>query len=304
MSNFSESTQKMESHFRIYHEYATLREELGSSRAYGHRNYNPHEEIMREFTKSLNLGWIAKWCQDWAPIVAPQKGYDTRPEISLFMEMTENGNLRISWAPAISYDQYYEAPREFQIWLEDLRSKEAFQSPKNEIYFIRDMRKIESFLNCGSRISDHELSLIAIKALDEVISDLPRKIKHIAKAYWQDYLFIDHPDGTADTQGRFELIGAWDYYGDRIENKINSLEAKTQFTEPTLDAAIGEISQKRPRITRVENKIKAIAKERGLCEIELQSLHAQYEQRDKFNKTVSEERFCRENHPGRWSRRH
>jgi len=294
----------MDRAFAIYHEYETLRERLGVSPTYSRRDYNAHEEIMRELTQDLNLGWIAKWCRDWAPVVALQEGYDTRPEIALLMEMTIDGNLRISWTPVISRDQYEAAPRACQIWFDELHRKEAFQSPRSELHFIRGVRQIEAHLDRSCIISDPELSTVAIKALDAMITDLPRKLKHFAKSYWQDYLFIEMPDQAKGTPGRFDLVDAWEYQENAIEEGIRSLEEGTGFTEETLKAALGNITQSRPRIKLIESKLKAVAEGQGISPEHLQSLHARYKRRDKFQETMKSEHFCREPHPGRWDRRH
>ena len=293
----------MASIFKIHHEYETIRERYGLTPQRGHREYNVHEEIMQEFTRNINLGWVAKWCRDWAPIVAPQTGFDTRPEIALIMEMTDNGNLRISWTPAISYDQYQAAPKECRIWLDDLHRNAAFQSARSEIYFIRSVRRIQSLLNLGRSIYDPELSAVTIKALDTLISDLPRKLKDHAKVYWQDYLFIKQPDGQTGFEGHFELIDAWEYHTNKINEGIRSLEEETGFSQASLDAAVEEITERRNRIRLLESKLKAIAEERGLPPESLQSLHGRYKSRDKFHQARTEDRFCREPHPGRSSRR-
>lgn len=136
---------------------------------------------------------ILEWAQIWAPQITGPMSNANLPEIALEMSITSKHNLRITWTPIMTKEQFIASSPEFKFWMEDVRWGYPKHIP-NELLFIRDIRsswaRAHKARESGADSYDHP-SLLAATTLRELLVDMPRIMDMFVNAYWQDVITSD-----------------------------------------------------------------------------------------------------------------
>lgn len=162
------------------------------------RGSGPNSEVL-DLLYNPFLSKAIMAIKEWSKTCAnhPEIGFvgSNVPEIALEIDITSRGNLQILWYPMISADQYSSLSDRERYELDKNERAAAFERSGFELVFLRNYMDLEDAVLCpvgGHQTNKAFLARMEMTIIQKLLSDLPERLRGIAKAYWQDHIEVQY----------------------------------------------------------------------------------------------------------------